>query len=506
MTKFGLLGEPAMCIRGREVDPGPAKQRCVLAALALDAGRVVPVAQLIDRVWGAEVPPRPRATLSSYVSRLRRLLANADTAILRRSAGYLLETHPKAVDVHLFRDHCARARAMTDEAAVVALAEALRLWRGEALTGLGGEWAGEERERLGRERLAAECDLADRRLRLGQGGGLIAELTARAAALPLDERVAGQLMHALCQAGRMSDALAHYCRVRARLIADVGTEPQQPLRSLHERILATDPVLLGGSSAVTLLRASVPRQLPAAPAPFLGRRAELAMLDETAAGRDHVVVSSLAGAGGTGKTWLALHWAHRNLARFPDGQLFVDLNGSGPAGSAMPSGAALSGFLEALGVPAHRVPARLHAQEAMFRSLVAGRRMLIVLDNAENTAQVTPLLPGKGVTVLVTSRRRLTGLLVRHGARHVSLGRLADEDARALLACRLGHTRVAAEPAAVSGLLERCQGHPLALSLAAAQYRPGTSLAELVRELSSRGIEALEDDGDPATDSLAVLS
>lgn len=258
----------------------------------------------------------------------------------------------------------------------------------------------------------------------------------------------------------------------------------------------------------------LPRQLVTAPRHFVGRTDELAELKNglagTASSGGAVLISALAGAGGIGKTALALHWAHESLDRFPDGQLFVDLQGFSPASTPLEPAAAVRGFLDAFGVAPERIPGDLQAQVAMYRSLVAGKRMLILLDNAADAAQVEPLLPGDDTcTVVVTSRRYLTGLIARHGARHLRLDALADADARQLLVSRLGAERLAAEPDAADELLAYCGGFPLALNIVAgrASVQPHTPLTELAAELreeTTRG-DALDDD-DPAVSLPTVLS
>ncbi|SDM53328.1 AfsR/SARP family transcriptional regulator [Allokutzneria albata] len=489
-----LLGEVAVDADGRPVDLGPAKQQCVLAALAVEAGRLVPADRLAVRVWGEDVPRRARATLYSYISRLRQALADVDGVVIeRRSGGYALLAD--SVDLHRFHALRAAAREQADdERAVRLLTEALELWRGDALTGLDSEWAEAERARLARERLAAQGDLVDAQLRSGQGERLVAELAARVGEHPLDERVAGQYMRALNQAGRTADALEHYRRLRARLVDELGTDPGAALQELHRKLLGADPALTVAPGGRL-----VPRQLPAAPVPFVGRTDELDRLGGT------VVI---AGAGGVGKTWLALHWAHRHIDRFPDGQLFVDLRGFSPENSPMDPAVAVRGFLGALGVDPGQVPADPHARSALFRSLVADRRMVLVLDNAVDTAQVAPLLPGsEQCTVIVTSRYRLTGLVTGHGAQHVPLDVLAETEARDLLRDRLGAARVVAEPAAVDLLIALCGGFPLALTIVAAhaQTRPRLPLAELADELHDLGLSALDDD-DPSASLPSVLS
>jgi|tagenome__1003787_1003787.scaffolds.fasta_scaffold20965122_2 tetratricopeptide (TPR) repeat protein len=257
-------------------------------------------------------------------------------------------------------------------------------------------------------------------------------------------------------------------------------------------------------------RSVVPRQLPAPPALFTGRDADLARLtralSEGPAGT--AVVSAVGGAGGIGKTWLVLHWAYRHIERFPDGQLHVDLHGFSPDSAPVPASAALRGFLCALGVEPAVIPVDEHAQAALFRSLVVGKKMLIVLDNAASTEQVTPLLPGSPTcAVLVTSRRRLPGLISAHGARHLALDVLPDEDGRALLAARIGNARLAGEPEAVGWLVAACGGFPLALSVVAgrAAAHPQLTLNALAIELRDTGLDGL-DDGDAAASVPAVLS
>ncbi|QFZ21414.1 AfsR/SARP family transcriptional regulator [Saccharothrix syringae] len=504
MVEICLLGEVTAHVGGRPVDPGPPRQRCVLAALAVEVGRVVPVDRLVERVWGPEVPLRVRGALSSYVSRLRHVLAGSgEVGVVRRSGGYALVVEPSVVDLHRFRELCARARGADDERAEALLAEAVGLWRGEALTGLECGWADAERDRLRGERVAAEDELVDVRLRLGAGEGLVAGLAVRVRERPLDERVAGQYLLALHRAGRTAEALAHYRRVRERLADELGTDPGTALQQLHRQVLAADPALDRTTPAT-----AVPRQLPAAPAPFVGRDGELDRLDTASPSGAAVVISAIAGAGGIGKTWLALHWAHRNLHRFPDGQLFVDLRGFSPEGEPMDPAVAVRGFLDALDVEPGRVPVDPHAQTALFRSLVANRRVLVVLDNAADTDQVTPLLPGSpSCTVLVTSRNRLPGLIAHSAARHVPLDVLTDAEARALLTDRLGAARVAAEPAAVAEVIGSCAGFPLALSIVAghAHMHPDLPLSALAAELRELGLDAL-DDGDPAASLPAVLS
>ncbi|WP_238598489.1 AfsR/SARP family transcriptional regulator [Saccharothrix sp. ALI-22-I] len=496
---------------------GHARQRSVLAVLLLEANRVVSVDGLLDRVWGERPPSQARSVLRTYVSRLRRALVPIGVTITRRDSGYVLAAEPGTVDVHRFHRLLALARETGDPRQALALVEnAMALWRGEPLAGLQTSWAHAVRERLRHERFAAETDQIDWRLQHGLHSELLPELTVRAAVHPLDERVAGQFMLALYRSGRQADALEHYQRVRTRLVDDLGTDPGPRLQRLHEQILQADPELTVPADTETesVAPSPVPRQLPMAPRSFTGRTDELAALtaaldtapaDQGAA----VLVSAIGGAGGIGKTWLALHWAHHNADRFPDGQLFVDLHGFSPTNRPVEPDDAVRGFLTALGVAPDRIADDLDAKAALYRSLVAGKRMLVVLDNAATTDQVAPLLPGTPTcTVLVTGRTRLASLIDRYGARHVQLDVLTADEARVLLTGRLGAERVAAEPDATDDLIDLCGRYPLALSIVTrhAHTRPHVPLAEFAAELRELGLDMLDHHDDPAASLPTVLS
>lgn len=449
----------------------------MLAALAIDAGQVVPSDRLIERVWGDNPPHRTATTLASYISRLRAALPGVLKA---RSGGYLLDVDKSTVDVHRFRE---LARRNTDEQA---LAEAAELWRGEALTGLSGTWAEQTRDSLEQARLTAATDLVDARLKRGEGQRLVDELAERVEAHPLNERVAAQYMLALHRSGRTADALEHHRKLREALVEELGADPSHAVQDLHQRILNNDPALLATST--------VPRQLPGLPTAFAGRRAELAELEQ------HAQVTVISAAGGMGKTWLAVKWANEHQHEFPDGQLFVDLHGFSPENTPMPSAVAVRGFLDALGVPREKQPADQHAQAALLRSTVADRRMLLIIDNAADSEQVLPLLPGgTSCTVLVTSRHRLSGLVTAHGARQIMLGSLPEPDARELLTARLPD----AEPAEIDEVIGLCGGHPLALGIIAG--RPHLGLSVIADELRALGIDALDSD-EPNASLPAVLS
>ncbi|MCP2247401.1 AfsR/SARP family transcriptional regulator [Lentzea aerocolonigenes] len=487
-----LLGEFSAEADGQPVDLGTPRQRCVLAALAVDAGRVVPVDRVVERVWGADAEPRTRSTLHNYISRLRRALSGPDgVTIVRRSGGYALSE--PVTDLHRFRDLRAAADAEADdEQTAQLLTRALQLWRGHALTGVHGEWAEAEGDRLEQERLAAQHELTTVRLRLGQGVDLVVELAARAAEHPLDELVAGQFMLALHQAGRTADALEHHQRLRKRLVEELGADPSPALQEVHQRILTADPALSLVATGTRPPRV-VPAQLSAAPTRFAGRVAQLAELDRA-------LTTAISGTGGIGKTWLALTWAHLNLHRFPDGQLAVDLRGFSP-GDPKDATDVLAGFLTALGVDRRHQPQDPDALAALYRSHTAGKRMLVLLDNAAAPDQVVPLLPGgSSCTVLITSRHRLTALLTRHGAHPVNLDVLTDTEARALLSTAID------DGEAITELIGLCGGLPLALGLVAARIRSQPDLLhDLVTELRDLGLAALDSD-DPDASLPTVLS
>ncbi|MEO6087830.1 MAG: BTAD domain-containing putative transcriptional regulator, partial [Umezawaea sp.] len=499
--QFGLLGDVEVRAGGAVVEIGHVRQRCVLVALLAEAGRPVPVDLLVDRVWGERPPQRTRNTLYSYLSKLRGVLG---VDIERRPGGYLLAVDPDSVDLHRFRRLVRDARGTADDEHAVALFdEALALWRGQALTGLESPWLDALRESLHAERVAAELDRNDVALRCGRHAAVLPDLRAAVAEHPLDERLAAQLMLALHRSGNSAEALRHYEHVRGHLAEELGADPGAPLRDLHQGILTADPCLL-----VAPVRA-VPRQLPAPQRWFTGRSDELAALT-AAEPSGTVLITAIGGIGGIGKTALAVQWAHQHLQDFPDGQLYVNLRGFDPTGDPVAPTVAVRGFLEALGEDPAAIPASLDAQTGRYRGLMAGKRVLVVLDNARDTEQVSPLLPGSpSCAVLVTSRLRLPGLLTAHGARALSLDVLGDREARELLASRLGAARVAAEPDVVTALVGWSGGLPLALGIIAARAAldPDFPLAVLADELRERAdrLDAL-DAGEVGVNLRAVFS
>ncbi|WP_213005884.1 AfsR/SARP family transcriptional regulator [Paractinoplanes toevensis] len=502
-----VLGPIEVCVAGSPVDAGAARQRAVLAVLAIEAGRPVSPGVLLERVWGADPPQRVRHNLHVYISRIRQLFAAAGApgAVVRRSGGYVLDLPPGATDTGRFRDLVARAGAAPAER-VRLLGEAIDLWRGEPLGGLPGEWAERERQAWQRRHVEAILQWAAAKRQAGDLDGAVEAMLRLSADHPYDEAVAVELMRTLAAGGQRARALDHYRAVRARFVDDLGTEPGSTLRQVHRELLSEEPLPPPATHRG-------PALLPSDAWGFTGREPQLARLDETLAGSAEqptaVPIGLITGAPGVGKTTLAVHWAHRVAARFPDGQLYVNLRGFDPGGRTTAPADAVRRFLDALGVPATGVPQGLEAQAALYRSLISGRRMLVVLDNAHDADQVRPLLPGtSSVVVLVTSRNRLTGLVAIDGARPLTLDVMSRAESRELLQRRLGAERVQQEEEHAARVVTLCAGLPLALAIVAARAQESSfSLAALAGELGRAGrqLDSL-DAGDSLTQVRAVFS
>ncbi len=529
--RFGILGPLLVAGEaGAEVTVSGARLRALLAALVVRANKVVSVDELAELVWDGVPPAGAARTVRRYVVRLRAAVGPAAAArILTREPGYMCQAAEDEVDLLRFEALCreggAAASARAWPRAAGLLSEALGLWRGNPLEDVASQALRDaclphlERLRLQGLEWRIEADL-----HLGRHDQVIPELMALAAAHPLREHVHAQLMLALYRSNRPSEALAAYQGARRVLVAELGTEPGPGLQELHQQILTGDPAIsapapeppgdVAPAADPPSGTAAVPRQLPAAIAHFTGRAGALESLSglarQAADGAATVIISAIGGTAGVGKTALAVQWGQRNADLFPGGQLYVNLRGYDPAGAAVEPSAAIRGFLQALGVPPSQVPAGQDAQAALYRSLLAGQRMLVVLDNANDADQVRPLLPGSaGCLVLVTSRSQLTGLVAIDGAHPLTVDLLTAKEARDLLARRVGAVRAAAEPAAVDELARLCARLPLALNIIAARAiaRPDVPLAALAGHLrDSRGRLAALDAGDDAASVRAVFS
>jgi DNA-binding SARP family transcriptional activator/Tfp pilus assembly protein PilF len=499
--RFRILG-PFEVWHGDRLLAVRAKQRVLLAALLLQANRVVAVERLVDQLWAESPPATATATLQTHISQLRKLLKvepPSDQLIVTRASGYVLLVQPDQVDLQQFErlvDAARQAMAAGDAGGAAELfAQALGLWRGPALGGvaLASPTLAGEAARLEEARLAALEDRIEAELALGRHARLVGELEALVAEEPLRERLQGLLMVALYRSGRQARALEVYQAARRMLRDELGLEPGRALQRLQQQILDADPSLEAAVGVATSLRApagAVPAQLPAVVADFTGRAGDLRELDRPLAGAESataMVISAIVGTAGVGKTALAVRWAQQVRDQFPDGQLYVNLRGFAPTPPMRPI-EALARFLDALGVPADQVPVELDQAAGLYRTLLAGRRMLVVLDNARNPEQVRPLLPGgPGCLVVVTSRDRLSGLVAKEGAQRLTLDVLRPEEARSLLARILGEQRVTAEPRASAELTRMCAFLPLALRIVAANLtsQPKRSIAGYVAGLDA---------------------
>ncbi|GAA4521290.1 AfsR/SARP family transcriptional regulator [Nonomuraea ferruginea] len=496
-TLFRLLG-PVQLEAGAERVTFSGKQGALLTALLLHADRVVSTQRLAEAVWGEPLPSGSASRVRMLVSEVRRACAalGADVIATQRP-GYVLRPSPGGLDLACFNSRVALAREAVaegrSEEALGHFDRALGWWRGAPLAGVTGSFAEAQAEWLDGLRLDALEERQSVLLALGRNTDVVTEVRALAAEAPLRERLHGQLMRALYESGRRGEALEVYRQFRDRLVGELGLEPTNELQRLQRLILRSDagPRERPGTDRAPrrdeLPVLPVPSQLPAAPASFTNRSRELRELDrQPAFGADSVGVAVISGPGGIGKTWLALHWAHTHRDRYPDGQLYANLRGFDDAEEPVPPGTVLRHFLGALGVPPTVIPVEQEAQAALYRSVLAERRLLVVLDNARDSAQVTPLIPGRpGCTVLVTSRNRLVSLHATHSARLLEVGAFSDEEAHHMLSHHLGPETMAADPASVGVLLEHSGGLPLALGVLAARVsaHPGFPLAVLAREL-----------------------
>jgi DNA-binding SARP family transcriptional activator/tetratricopeptide (TPR) repeat protein len=503
-----LLGPVEVVRRGQRLDLGRRRERLLLGLLMLEPGRVVSVHRLIELLWDVDAPPSARASLRTHVARLRTSLAACDITLAGRTDGYLAEVEPDLIDAHRFVEQVAAARGLVaPDMRAAALRSALALWRGPLMADVADDRL---RQRIGAglddlRRTAVES-LAEADLDSGHPQQVVTDLAPLVETHPTWERSIALLMTALYRCGRQADALALYDRTRRLLADELGVDPGPHLRERYDRILRSDPSLDPGPTAATTTTPQqatplVPRQLPRDVANFTGREADLARLDEESTVDGPVpaiILTTISGTAGVGKTALAVRWAHHAAHRFPDGQLFVDLRGFDIGPPVRPIDALVQ-LLLALGVEPDRIPAGQDEAAGLYRSLVAQRRMLVVLDNAASAESVRPLLPGgRDCLVLITSRNRLSGLVAHDGARPIPLDALSHKDSVALLARVMGERRFDAEPEATAELAIACGHLPLALRIAAATLvdQPDLRIADYLTRFGRVGLDTLriEDD------------
>jgi DNA-binding SARP family transcriptional activator/tetratricopeptide (TPR) repeat protein len=537
-VRFAVLGPLAVVDSGAQIALSSPVHRVLLAVLLLHANKPVSAGELTEAIWDGAPPATARTSLQNHVMRLRRVLGTTvGLRLVTRAPGYLIEVRDGELDLDSFgklRDsgRSAARRGAWLDAASWSLA-ALSLWTGEPLANVRAcGLLAAETQRLTELRLQTMELRLEAELRRGQHADVIGELRSLTVAHPLRERFRELLMVALYRDGRQAEALAAYRDMRTTLVDEFGIEPGARLQRLHQQILAADPALAAGpeawdpaaseqlpgeevAAAGRRLAQVVPRQLPPAVRPFVGRQAELGQLERWLEGAvgdpGSPLIVAISGTAGVGKTALAVHWARRASGQFPGGQLYLDLRGFAPAGQPAEPAEAIRWLLDGLGVPADRIPASGPAQVGLYRSLLAGREpVLVLLDNARDAPQVRALLPGApGCLAIVTSRDDLAGLSALDGARPLALEVPSESGARELLASRLGADLVAAQPEAVDELCSLCARLPLALAIAAARAAlpSGPSLARLITELrdTSGRLDAL-DAGDQLSSIRAVLS
>ncbi|MCU7822098.1 BTAD domain-containing putative transcriptional regulator [Kitasatospora sp. DSM 101779] len=492
--EFGILGP--LLVRDGEGDRpvAAAKQRALLAALLVRRGQVVPADVLADTVWDGWPPRTAATTLRNYVMRLRKALGEAGHRLATEAGGYVLSAAAEEFDADRFtrlRDlgHD-RLRTGDAEQAVAHYEAALALWRGPALVDVPSEALRRaEAGRLAEARLDVLEGRTEAALALGRHTELLGELRVLTAAHPERERLWAQLMTALYRSGRQSEALAVYGEVRRVLADELGVDPGNELRAVHAGILRADPALAAPARTAARIRTVLvtPSQLPPCLTDFTGRTEQSADLAAmlTAEGRRAPLIAVVSGQPGAGKSTLVQHAAHAARGAHPDGTLYADLRGSCRKPAA--PHAVLGSFLLALGVPAAAVPPDTDSRTALFRSLLADRRMLVVLDDARDSAHIRPLMPaGPGNSALITARTRLPDL---GGSHALHLGPLPADEARQFLARLVGPARAAAEHRALTQLAAACGGLPLALRICGARLaaRPSWTVRHLVERLADEG-------------------
>lgn len=492
--EFRVLGPIEAWLDGSRVRLGGPKQRTLLAALVLRANHVVSTDQLTTWLWGENAPSTATTQLHKYVSQLRGVLGHE--LIVRHGMGYLLQAERSQIDAAMFDHHVETARALSEAGHVAEAATELRtalgLWRGPALTDGTPDLVDAEGAYLEERRLVARTDRAEADLILGRHDKVVGELQSLVREHPYQERFRAQLMIALYRCGRTSDALAVYDEVREVLAEELGLDPGPELRQLHQSILTEDESLAAApvtESTVAGTESPPPAQLPPAIGDFSGRDKQVGRIrpwlvsdDGESPERIATTVVAIAGKGGVGKTALAVHSAYLVKAEFPDGQLVVSLQGTGP--EPLDARVVLQRFLRALGVDGSAIPDSLDERIELYRTRTAHRRILVLLDDAASEAQIRPLLPGSpGCAVLITSRTRLSGL---EGAHFEELEVFESEQAVELFESIVGQERTAAERQVAAEIVQQCGYLPLAVRIAAARLvrRPHWSLARLAARLA----------------------
>jgi DNA-binding SARP family transcriptional activator len=483
LVEFGVLGPLQVVDGGRPVPIPAAKHRVLLACLLLRASELVTVDELAEAIWSDALPEDPRNAVQVYVSRLRKLLGDAEL-LQGRPQGYVLAVARGDVDVGQFEWLVAHARDAAGvgdrDTEATLLRRALVLWRGEPLADVPSELLHRDavmslaEQRLEVLQRRIEADLA-----LGRHAELVAELRVLTDRHPLREQFWALLMLALYRCGRQADALRAYQRVSRLLAEELGVDPGPQLQALHQTILTSDPALAAPPASARPYTWVRQAQLPRDVEDFVGRTDLVDRIGQLLTDELRVPVVAVSGPPGVGKTALVTHAAHRLAERFPDGQLYVNLQAATAGLQPLRTLEALGRFLRALGMAPDAVPTDVEEASSLYRSRVAGRRLLVVLDNAADAAQVAPLLPASpGSAGLVTSRRVLAAL---DGARHLHLDVLPAREAVELLGRLAGPDRIAAEPAAAAEVAGCCGGLPLALRIAGARLaaRPGWPVTAL---------------------------
>ncbi|GIF96725.1 AfsR/SARP family transcriptional regulator [Catellatospora citrea] len=521
-VRFTILGPVAARRGGVELELGGRQQRLVLALLLANAGSVVGLSDLVDTIWNQDPPTSAVNVVHRYIGTLRRLIEPdlpvraVGGYLIRHAAGYRLRVDEDSLDLLSFRRLVAQARAAAEPGAAVRwYAQALALWRGACGSGLDPE----SRTHPAFAAIEAECthavrDAADTALRGGRPRLMIPALRQAAGQHPLDEALQARLILALAADGRQAEALQTFQQVRGRLADELGIDPSPELLDAYDRLLhqrtsaewrgdaaappdpvsgpAVPPPDGGEETAGQAISRPTPAQLPP-DHPFFGGRADLlaraqALLDEDRRQGRATVALALYGMAGIGKSTLAIHLGHRLAAAYPDGQLYADLRGFAAHERAMSPAEALRGFLDSLGVPPESVPTELHALAGLYRSILAGRQMLLVIDNCRDFEHVRHLLPSTpGCLAIVTSRNQLTGLVSSGRAHPLPVGPPPPEEAQEYLVRRLGAARLAGEPAAVAQIIAGSGRLPRALAVVAARAAalPDAPLAVFAAQLKA---------------------